>query len=210
MPGVNVVVGNDGVNNLSGSAGNDLIYGFDPNGPQSNVNSIAATRVATGLSGALFATAAPEDSQRLFIVQQNGTVRVLDLDSGQLLPTPFITLPVDSAGERGLLGMTFDPDYATNGFVYFYQTVTTGGTHNEIVRYHVNPANPNVVDATTPTTNRAPFSGNQPQWRLDRLRAGRVSIRGGWRQCERRQCPNHHQSAWQDPAHRRPQRRVSR
>ena len=49
MPGVNVVVGNDGVNNLSGSAGNDLIYGFDPNGPQSDVNSIAATRVATGL-----------------------------------------------------------------------------------------------------------------------------------------------------------------
>jgi glucose/arabinose dehydrogenase len=160
MPGVNVVVGNDGVNNLSGSAGNDLIYGFDPNGPQSNVNSIAATRVATGLSGALFATAAPEDSQRLFIVQQNGTVRVLDLDSGQLLPTPFITLPVDSAGERGLLGMTFDPDYATNGFVYFYQTVTTGGTHNEIVRYHVNPANPNVVDGTTPTTiiNIGPLS----------------------------------------------------
>ena len=160
MPGVNVVVGNDGVNNLSGSAGNDLIYGFDPNGPQSDVNSIAATRVATGLSGALFATAAPEDSQRLFIVQQNGTVRVLDLDSGQLLPTPFITLPVDSAGERGLLGMTFDPDYATNGFVYFYQTVTTGGTHNEIVRYHVNPANPNVVDATTPTTiiNIGPLS----------------------------------------------------
>ena len=162
MPGVNVVVGNDGVNNLSGSAGNDLIYGFDPNGPQSNVNSIAATRVATGLSGALFATAAPEDSQRLFIVQQNGTVRVLDLDSGQLLPTPFITLPVDSAGERGLLGMTFDPDYATNGFVYFYQTVTTGGTHNEIVRYHVNPANPNVVDATTPTTNRANASVPRP------------------------------------------------
>jgi hypothetical protein len=106
---------------------------------------MTATRVATGLGGALFATAAPGDSQRLFVVQQDGTIRIVDLVSGQLLPTPLVTMAVDSTGERGLLGMVFDPDYATNGLFYVYRTVTSGGTHNEIVRYHVNPANPNVV-----------------------------------------------------------------
>ena len=44
MPGVNLIVGNDGSNNLAGTAGNDLIYGFDPNGPQGTVSSITATR----------------------------------------------------------------------------------------------------------------------------------------------------------------------
>ena len=60
MPGVNLIVGNDGSNNLAGTAGNDLIYGFDPNGPQGTVSSITATRVASGLSQTLFATAVPD------------------------------------------------------------------------------------------------------------------------------------------------------
>ena len=34
MP-VNLIVGNDGSNSLQGTAGADLIYGYDPNGPQS-------------------------------------------------------------------------------------------------------------------------------------------------------------------------------
>ncbi len=45
MANANVVLGNDGVNDLSGGAGRDLIYGFDPNGAQGNVGSITATRV---------------------------------------------------------------------------------------------------------------------------------------------------------------------
>jgi hypothetical protein len=57
MPNVNLVVGDDGSNFLQGSAGNDIVYGFNPNGPQSQINSITATRVATGLSQPLFATA---------------------------------------------------------------------------------------------------------------------------------------------------------
>ena len=59
---VNFIVGDDGSNTLLGTAGPDLIYGFNPNGPQGNVTSIAATRVASGLTGALFATAPPGDT----------------------------------------------------------------------------------------------------------------------------------------------------
>jgi glucose/arabinose dehydrogenase len=147
---VNLIVGDDGSNTLLGTAGQDLIYGFNPNGPQGNVTSITATRVASGLSGALFVTAAPGDPDHLFIVQQSGSIRVLDLNTGQLLATPFLNVPVDSNGERGLLGLAFDPDYATNGFFYVYRTVPGATAHNEVDRYHVS-ANPTVADPASGT-----------------------------------------------------------
>ena len=62
MATVNTIVGDDGSNTLSGTADRDLIYGFDPNGPQANVTSIAATRVASGLDTPLFVTAPPGDT----------------------------------------------------------------------------------------------------------------------------------------------------
>jgi glucose/arabinose dehydrogenase len=44
-------------------------------------------------------------------------------------------VPVDAAGERGLLGLTFDPDFANNQFVYVYYTATTPAIHNRISRF---------------------------------------------------------------------------
>ena len=44
---VTLVTGDDGSNVRVGGAGDDLIYGFNPAGPQGNVTSITATRVAT-------------------------------------------------------------------------------------------------------------------------------------------------------------------
>ena len=60
---------------------------------------------------------------RIFVCQQTGELRVIK--NGVVLPTPFLTLPVNSSGERGLLGVAFDPNYATNRFVYVYYTATT-------------------------------------------------------------------------------------
>ena len=91
-------------------------------------------------------TAAPGDTSRLFIVEKSGTIKILDLNSGQVLATPFLTVPVDVASERGLLGLAFDPDYATNGAFYVYATSTAGSPHNEVWRYHVS-GNPNVAAA---------------------------------------------------------------
>ena len=141
---MNIVTGNDAGNTLSG-AGDDLIYGFDPNAPYASAT-IAATRVASGLSQPLYVTAAPGDTGRLFIVEKTGTIKILDLNSGQVLATPFLTVPVDTASERGLLGLAFDPDYATNGAFYVYATSTAGSPHNEVWRYHVS-GNPNVAAA---------------------------------------------------------------
>ncbi|MEA2897400.1 MAG: hypothetical protein QOJ84_3015, partial [Bradyrhizobium sp.] len=145
MPAVNTIVGDDSSNTLNGTADRDLIYGFNPNGPEGNVSSIAATRVASGLHTPLFATAPAGDTDRLFIVEQTGAIKILNLNTGQVLATPFLNVTVDSNGERGLLGLAFDPDYATNGFFYIYRTVPGSTPHNEVDRYHVS-ANPDVAD----------------------------------------------------------------
>ena len=49
-----------------------------------------------------------------------------------------MTVTVDSAGERGLLGVAFDPSFATNHFVYVYYTATTPAKHNRLSRFTAN------------------------------------------------------------------------
>ena len=164
---LNIISGNDSTNTLAGGAGDDLIYGFDPNAAYPSAN-IAATRVASGLNQPLFATAPPGDTGRLFIVEKTGAIKILDLNTGSVLGTPFLTVSVDSSGERGLLGLAFDPDYATNGFFYIYRTVTTPATHNVVERYQVS-ANPNVANAAS----------RQTVLNLDNL-SGATNHNGGW------------------------------
>ena len=70
---------------------------------------------------------------RLFVLSQDGVVRIVS--DGRLLPTPFLRLPgVDARGERGLLGLTFDPAFAVNGYVYLYYTVGGTSPHNRVSR----------------------------------------------------------------------------
>jgi glucose/arabinose dehydrogenase len=73
---------------------------------------------------------------RLFVCQQAGQLRVIE--NGVLLPTPFLTVTVSSSGERGLLGVAFDPDFETNNFVYVYYTATTPTIHNRVSRFTAN------------------------------------------------------------------------
>ncbi len=70
---------------------------------------------------------------RILICEQGGSLRVAK--GGALLATPLLTLPVDASGERGLLGVTVDPAFAANGFVYVYYTATTPAPHNRISRF---------------------------------------------------------------------------
>ena len=69
---------------------------------------------------------------RLFVTEQTGAVRVVK--GGALLSTPFARLTVDSRGERGLLGIAFHPNFASNGFVYVYHTVPGSPAHNRVTR----------------------------------------------------------------------------
>jgi glucose/arabinose dehydrogenase len=88
----------------------------------------------TGLSNATAIAQAPDG--RLFVAQQGGALRVVK--NGVLLPTPFAQFPVDSSGERGLVGVTLHPQFATTGWVYAYYTSTFGGAHNRIARLTAN------------------------------------------------------------------------
>ncbi|MDH5539227.1 MAG: PQQ-dependent sugar dehydrogenase [Rhizobacter sp.] len=85
----------------------------------------------TGLDSAVAFAQAPDG--RLLVAEQGGRLRVVK--NAALLPTPFVQLAVDSSGERGLLGVAFHPNFASNGWVYVYYTTASGGTHNRISRF---------------------------------------------------------------------------
>ena len=88
----------------------------------------------SGLSNPTAMEIAPDG--RIFVCLQDGGLRVIK--NGTLLPTPFLTLNVDPTGERGLLGIAFDPNFATNNFLYLYYTVATSPRHNRISRFTAN------------------------------------------------------------------------
>lgn len=79
---------------------------------------------------------------RIFIAEQAGRLRVVN--QSRLLSRPFlnITSRVDSNGERGLLGIAFDPNFASNQWIYIYYTSKTPTIHNRVSRF---TANGNVV-----------------------------------------------------------------
>src|SRR5688572_30570436 len=123
-----IIAGDDGANTLQGGAADEVIYGFDPAGPP--VSGIAATRVASGLSQPVFVGAPRGDLARLFIVEKQGLVKILDFNSGQVRATPFldVTAQVNAAGEQGLIGLAFHPDFAQNGLFYVNLSNALGDT----------------------------------------------------------------------------------
>ncbi len=82
---------------------------------------------------------------RVFVCEQAGAIRVIN--HGKLVAQPFATLPTQSQGERGLIGITVDPHYATNHYVYVYYTASSPTTHNRVSRFTADPTNPNVAEA---------------------------------------------------------------
>lgn len=73
---------------------------------------------------------------RLFVTQQGGQLRVIK--NGTLLSAPFVSLSVDSTGERGLLGVTFHPNFPSAPYVYVYYTTSTSPIHNRVSRFRAN------------------------------------------------------------------------
>jgi len=80
---------------------------------------------------------------RLFVTEKDGNLRVIK--NGALLATPFLSVSVDSSGERGLLGIAFDPNFATNGHVYVYYTTNDTPIHNRVSRFTADPSNPDMM-----------------------------------------------------------------
>jgi glucose/arabinose dehydrogenase len=111
-------------------------------------SNFAEALVANGLSNPTAMAFAPDG--RLFVCQQSGQLRVIK--NGSLLATPFVSLTVDANSERGMLGVAFDPNFATNNFVYVYYTATTPQIHNRVSRFTASAGNPDVAAAGSEVT----------------------------------------------------------
>lgn len=125
-----------------------------------------------------FATHAPTDRTRMFVTELGGNIKVLDFNSNSILSTPFLNIPdTDAAGEGGLLGMAFHPNYFApvgtvgRGKFYVYVTVDNGGDtslgatspfSSHVREYTVlgDPATSNVAD---PASKREILRFIQPQ-----------------------------------------------
>jgi glucose/arabinose dehydrogenase len=102
--------------------------------------------------GAMLATSPPDDG-RLFVVEQQGRIRIFQNE--QLAAAPFLDISsiVTAGGEQGLLGLAFDPNYACNG--HFYVWYTAGNCSptcsNILERFTVSATDPNKADPATGT-----------------------------------------------------------
>lgn len=107
---------------------------------------ISLTPKLTGVSNPVFVTNAGDGSDRLFVVEQSGRIRVAQ--NGTLLPTPFLDIRsrVLAGGEQGLLSVAFPPGYADKQHFYVYYTNAAGNL--VIARYGLT-ADPNVADSNS-------------------------------------------------------------
>jgi len=101
--------------------------------------------ITSGLAQPIQLVNAGDESNRVFIVEKTGAVKVYS-SSFVFLSNFVVVSGITSNGERGLLSMAFHPDYENNGFFYVYYTNTNGDL--EIARYQVS-ANANVADAAS-------------------------------------------------------------
>jgi glucose/arabinose dehydrogenase len=113
---------------------------------------VSVSAFATGLSQPLgIVNSGIAGDERLFIVQKSGLIRIVQ-GNGSVLPTPFLDISnlVSGGSEQGLLGLAFHPEYGENG--YFFVNYTDTGGNTQIVRYRVNPTDPNVADPDSALT----------------------------------------------------------
>jgi glucose/arabinose dehydrogenase len=116
-----------------------LVFSADEaNGAARLPQNFSQKRVATGMQGPTAMAMAPDG--RMLVTQKQGQVRIIK--GGRLLGAAAVNIGarVDTAGERGLLGVALDPQFRYNRFVYLYYTQkAVGGTpaHNRVSRFRV-------------------------------------------------------------------------
>jgi glucose/arabinose dehydrogenase len=157
----------DTIGDAAGGSPGTRAFGGSPAGPEWSSNGapldtarkVQLEQVASGLSSPVTIANAGDD--RLFVVEQTGRIRVYRVNSsGPLTPLgTFLDIHdiVTSGSERGLLGLAFHPDYATNGFFFVYYTsVAIPGAVDlgdvVIARYHTPTPSDNTADALSGVT----------------------------------------------------------
>ena len=110
--------------------------------------------IVSGLNRAIDLAVPPGDTQRLFVAERRGAIRIIDLATNTILSTPFLDIDAlvvnfsatTGGEERGLLGFAFHPNYASNGFFYVHYNDTSAAPGDSVIaRYQVS-ADPNVAN----------------------------------------------------------------
>jgi glucose/arabinose dehydrogenase len=126
-----------------------------------------ASVVARGITEPTGMVAVPDG--RIFVLQQTGAIRVIQ--NGKLLPTALLQLNTDSNGERGLDGITLDPNFLSNHYIYVYYTMPRNPAHNRVSRFTVsgNTADPTseVVLLNLPLLGGTRHNGGSLQFGAD-------------------------------------------
>ena len=88
---------------------------------------------------------------RLFVLEQEGIIKIVSTNDGVTNSEPFLDISdlTVSAGERGLLGLAFHPEYQTNGIFFIYYTDLAGDT--TVAKYEVSTDNPDIADPDSAT-----------------------------------------------------------
>ena len=108
------------------------------------------TKVADDIDMPTDIANAGDGTGRLFIVERDGYIRIVE--KGKLVKTPFLSIPskvITVGSEQGLLGLAFDPAYSKNGYFYVNYTDTNGDT--VISRFKVSADDPNLTDPESET-----------------------------------------------------------
>ena len=120
-----------------------------PPSPPLDVSASAVLTQIGTFARPVFVTA-PSDDERIFVVEQLGTVRVIR--DGAILPTPFLDLrdQAVATGESGLLSIAFAPDYAESGLVYAFYNSRSGPYGDiRISEFRRSPGNADAVDLSS-------------------------------------------------------------
>lgn len=104
--------------------------------------------------------AAYDGSDRIFVVEQGGTIKVFENSDATSSAKVFLDLSgtVSSGGETGLLGLAFHPDYSTNGYFYVDYTRQTDSLRTVVARFTVSPD----PDSADPSTQQILLQVTQP------------------------------------------------
>jgi glucose/arabinose dehydrogenase len=105
---------------------------------------LALASPVSGFSQPLGIVNAGDGSNRLFVVEKTGAIRIVK--NGAVVGTPFLDIHtrITTDGERGLLGLAFPPGFATKNHFYIYYTDTSGSI--VIARYRVSAGSADVAD----------------------------------------------------------------
>jgi glucose/arabinose dehydrogenase len=124
------------------------------------------TPVVTELNQPVGVTNAGDGSNRLFVIEKDGLIRVIE--NGQLLSEPFLDVSAfitpEPRSEQGLLGLAFHPDYKANGTFFIYYTEAAkkdnGAANTVVARYQVSSN----ADKADPASAKIILTTEQPFW----------------------------------------------